>query len=291
MMTEQTQRRGVIAFLALAFGIAWLLWCVPFVLGAKVASAPFRGAIFLGTFAPAIACFVVRRWVTREGFTDAGLRLDLRRWPYYAFALLVPLALALGITLVAPLLGAGHPDWARALTSFLPPAMHAPNGVATWLTVVTVLLAASVVFTPILWGEEFGWRSYLQLRLFPRRPLAAAVATGIIWGVWHYPLLLFGTELPQHPLVVLLIFPLGTVLYSVVFGWLRTRSAGIWAPSLAHSAFDNLRSPLLAALFAAQADKLVLAFISLAFTGVVAGVIAVVERRSAIRPASAIAPG
>ncbi len=42
--------------------------------------------------APAIACFVVRRWVTREGFGDAGLRPNLRRWPLYLLALAWPFA-------------------------------------------------------------------------------------------------------------------------------------------------------------------------------------------------------
>src|SRR3954447_19895232 len=73
-------RHGVPAYLLIAFGLAWapflpLLWGGPEV------------PPVLMPFAPAIACVVVRRWVTREGFGDAGLRLNLRYWRLYLIAL------------------------------------------------------------------------------------------------------------------------------------------------------------------------------------------------------------
>jgi len=40
-----------------------------------------------GTFSPAIAAFIVRKWVTHEGFGDAGLRSNLKtKWRYYLVA-------------------------------------------------------------------------------------------------------------------------------------------------------------------------------------------------------------
>ena len=62
--------------------------------------------------------------------------------------------------------------------------------------VVPQLMGVAVLMTPLLWGEEFGWRGYLQLRLFPGRPVSAAIATGLIWAVWHYPLTLRGYDYP-----------------------------------------------------------------------------------------------
>ena len=77
--------RGIVAFLAIAFGLAWVPFA-PVLLGLDAA-----GAILM-PFAPAIAAFVVRKWVTREGFGDAGLRLNLRRWPFYLLAAAWPFA-------------------------------------------------------------------------------------------------------------------------------------------------------------------------------------------------------
>ena len=44
----------------------------------------------LGALAPAIASVVMRKWLTREGFADAGSRLNLRQWRYYLARLQVP---------------------------------------------------------------------------------------------------------------------------------------------------------------------------------------------------------
>ncbi len=52
-----------------------------------------------------VAAFVARRWVTREGFADAGLWPNIRRsWPYYLFAWLWP-SLAYTAVAVAMLFG------------------------------------------------------------------------------------------------------------------------------------------------------------------------------------------
>jgi membrane protease YdiL (CAAX protease family) len=245
-----TNTRGVSAFLVIAFGVAWLLWEIPLRLGVPAGSGLFGLLVVPGTFAPALATFVVRQWVTREGFADAGLEAHVSNWPYYLAAWAVPLGTVGFVILAAPGLGLGHAD--------LGPVHGTPFPVVVGLSSVYALVA-----TPILWGEEFGWRGYLQLRLFPQRPLLAAMATGLLWGVWHYPLLATGIELPKHPYLIFLIFPVLTVLYSIIFGWLRLRSGSIWVSSFAHSAVNNLGSSSLVVLFAAQPDRLGVALLGL----------------------------
>jgi len=101
-------RKGVIAYLLIAFGMAWACWEVPIRLGISISNALFfKTALLVGAFAPAIAAFVVRKWITREGFADAGLRLNLRKWPYYLVALLLPLVVVGCIVVLAPLFGIG----------------------------------------------------------------------------------------------------------------------------------------------------------------------------------------
>jgi len=59
--------------------------------------------------------------------------------------------------------------------------------------------------------------------LLADKPLLAAVATCLIWGVWHYPIILAGYERYESTLLGLLVFPVVTVLMSVILGWLRLR--------------------------------------------------------------------
>jgi membrane protease YdiL (CAAX protease family) len=179
--------KGVAAFLVLAFAIAWGLWELPARFGLPAEYLPM--AVLAGTFAPAIAALVVRRFVTREGFADAGLAFHAEKWPYYAAGLVIPLFAVALVALVAPALGLGTPDYSLALGKPMSLASAVAPGATNALIVAMQLSLLSVLLTPVLWGEEFGWRSYLQLRLFGSRPLVAAIATGIIWGVWHFPLL------------------------------------------------------------------------------------------------------
>lgn len=270
---------GVAVYLIITFGWAWAIWELPLRAGLPIKSNLFQWLALVGAFAPALGCFVVRKWVTREGFADAGLRLNPSKWPYYLWALLIPLALAFAIAALAPRLGMAAPDFSLAHAPALIPGAAAPRSLPI---VIIVLTFYSIVTTPVLWGEEFGWRSYLQLRLFPRHPLIAAIAVGIIWGVWHYPLLLRGTELPQHPQLVLVTFPLFTVFLSIIFGWLRTRSGSIWTSSLSHSAMNHLRIPLMALLFAGVPDELGITIVGLGVLSIIAAVIVVT---GGLRPA------
>ena len=233
--------KGIVAFLLIAFGIAWLdllvIWLVG--IGSREGASPAQPDplfILAGlpfTFAPAIATFVVRKWVTREGFADAGLGLHLRKgWRYYLYALLFPvIVLPIAVALSA-LVKAAQPDLSvLSLESVLP------------------LLVMALVMTLFYFGEEFGWRGYLQLRLAPERPLVAAALTGLIWGVWHYPMILLGF-LGSGNMLALVIYPINLVFISIFYGWLQARSRSVWPVCLAHAVGDSIISGMLGLLMA-----------------------------------------
>jgi len=249
-MNEKT--KGVLAYLLIAFGIAWILWEVPLCLGLSIRSPLFQLAVLPGGFAPAVACAIVRKWITHEGFADAGLRLHLRQWRYYLIAWLLPLAVTAVIVVLASALGLSQPDFSlqRAAATLAPEAAQQLAVPPTLLLILPVqLLITALVATPILWGEEFGWRGYLQLRLLSDRPLLAAVSTGLIWGVWHYPLNLRGYNFPEQPVLGLLVFPVSTVFLSIIFGWLQRKTGSVWSASLAHAATNAVGGSLTMLLF------------------------------------------
>jgi hypothetical protein len=71
----------------------------------------FQFAVLPGAFAPAIAAVLVRMFVTREGFADAGLPIQRRHWRYWLLALLLPLVVVACITLEAQWLRIAKPDF------------------------------------------------------------------------------------------------------------------------------------------------------------------------------------
>lgn len=257
MTAVRTKTRGIVIYLLISFVGAWLLEIIGWrVLHASATDLAFQFVLLPAAFMPAIATIIVRKWVTHEGFTDAGLRPHLRRtWPYYLFAAILPLFVVGVIVVLALVLGASQPDFSlhRALRVLVPGVQVSfgpfSSGAVLLIIVFQSLLVGIPFVTFISWGEEFGWRSYLQIRLLSHRPLLAALATGLIWGIWHYPLILMGYERFENVFVGLVTFPMNTILLAIIFGWLRRKTGSIWSASMAHAATNDLGALLINNLF------------------------------------------
>ncbi len=252
-----TRTKGIVVYLLIAFGLAWIPWEIVIRHGISVHSAMFQFASLPSAFAPAFAAFAVRKWVTREGFADAGLRLNLSKWRYYLVGWLLPVVVVGCIVVLAPLLRIGRADFslARGFRHILPPGTTLPHLPNVWLVLISLLIT-SVFLAPISFGEEFGWRSYLQLRLFPQQPLLSAVVTGLFWSFWHFPVLLRGYAFPDNPYSGLVVFTVSAVLLSIIFGWLRLKTGSIWSTSLAHAATNAVGANMSALLFVGGASLL-----------------------------------
>ena len=253
-------KKGIAVFLLIAFGLAWILWEITILVGPSARDPLFQLAILPGALSPAVAAVIVRKWITREGFSDAGLRLNRHRWRYYLAAFLIlPLLVVTVIVLLASTLDISDPDFSlkRAIWQLGPPGTVAPplpDGIFAIVAIQSMIIA--VVAMPVLWGEEFGWRGYLQLRLLGDRPLTAAVVTGVIWSLWHLPLNLRGYNFPDQPVLGMLVFTVSAIMLSIIFGWLRMKTGSIWSASLGHSASNAIGGSLTLLLFigAAQLD-------------------------------------
>ncbi len=253
--------KGICAYIAITFLGAWGFWWVGWIIASRVfqispSSLLFQFALFPGAFMPAISAIIVRKWITREGFSDAGLQPNFKKsWKYYFFAgYLLPAVVVATIIGLAVLFGISRPDFSlhRAFRILVPQARLSSLRVtpALWAILILQMIAIGIpAATIITWGEEFGWRSYLQIRLLAKRPALAAVVTGLIWGMWHYPLILLGYEHYENIGVGLLVFPISTILLSIIFGWLRLKTCSIWSSSIAHGATNSFGVSLTLLLF------------------------------------------
>lgn len=60
-------------FLLLAFGCAWVPWFAVYLAGGSLDDPLIQ--LLTAAFVPALAACAVRRWITRQGFLDSGLRV------------------------------------------------------------------------------------------------------------------------------------------------------------------------------------------------------------------------
>jgi hypothetical protein len=58
---------------------------------------------------------------------------------------------------------------------------------------------------------------------------------GVIWGAWHWPLILMGYNYPGHPLLGLLLMALYTTGLAVVLGYAVLKSGSVLLSSYLHA--------------------------------------------------------
>ena len=244
---------NIVLFLVLTFGISWTVWLVLRALG-----VPLGVYAAVGMFGPAVAAVLVRV-LRKEGFGDAGLRLVGRGhrgggWMYLAAYLTPPLLIAAGI-LLSLLIGYQH--WAfsqnlQAEAQTIVKALHQqgknlpPGFTAQQLALLSLLSQSALAFTLgilfnmiFTFGEEFGWRGYLLPKLAPLGGVWAAIITGVIWGLWHAPVIVLdGYNYPGNPPLGVLMMVVFTVAIGVIFAWFRFRSGSVWPSTLSHAAFN-----------------------------------------------------
>jgi uncharacterized protein len=244
--------QGILAYLAIVFGLAWGIWGALLGKGIYGTNPLFHWLSLPAVFAPALAGLVVRRWITHEGFADIRYRLHWKiNWPYYLFAWLSPLVVTAVIVLLAMGFGLSQPDFSlhRFFKAYAPTATIPSLPFPIFPTAILATMIQAFPVALLNWGEEFGWRGYLQMRLFADQPLKAAIATGLIWGIWHYPLILLGYQRYENLWWGLLQFPVFTILLSIIFGWLQRRTGSLWSVCLAHGATNAIGGSLTSMLF------------------------------------------
>ena len=88
-------------------------------------------------------------------------------------------------------------------------------------------------------GEEIGWRGWLWPRLQPLGQIPAISISGVVWGLWHAPLVLLGYNYPFAGGVSGVFYMCGMcIVVGAFFAWLRTMCNSVWPSALAHGIFN-----------------------------------------------------
>ena len=112
---------------------------------------------------------------------------------------------------------------------------------------VQSVLLAPIFAIVIAFGEEYGWRGYLQSELVKLGRVRGILLLGLIWGVWHWPIILMGWSYPGYPLLGLLLTVLFLVGFAVVLGFAVLKTGSVLMSSYLH-ALNNQTTAFLVAL-------------------------------------------
>ena len=251
-------RKRIGIYLAFAFGIAWAVALVVYLTGGIVNSpeiVPGTGitlalALIAGVYmmAPLLANLFTRI-VTREGFRDAWLRPHFKKnWRFWAAGWIMPAVLTiLGAMLFFLLFPQYYDSELKTLASILK-ASGQQTVLNPWMIIIIQTLQA-VLISPLIngiatFGEEFGWRAYLQPKLMLLGARKAMLLMGVIWGVWHWPVIAmghnYGVDYPGAPWLGMLMMVLFCFLCGTLLGWIAWRSGSVWPAVIGHAAINGI---------------------------------------------------
>ncbi|MEZ4621147.1 MAG: CPBP family intramembrane glutamic endopeptidase [Caldilineaceae bacterium] len=85
-----------------------------------------------------------------------------------------------------------------------------------------------------------GWRGYMLTRLIDARIPQPVLVSGLIWGVWHLPLILSGLcAAGPNPLVSALWFMVAITVASFLYAKLRLATGSISLVIMLHGAWNS----------------------------------------------------
>lgn len=229
---RRSARRELLVFLgvALPVSLAIELWMIS--VGSPIDEQPLGVVALMWT--PALASLVARL-VTRAGVRDVSFRIGgLRGLGRVGIAWAQPIAVGLA---------AYGACWAAGLATFVQPDGYfdapAPVRFALRLLLIATLGTAISAITAL--GEEIGWRGFMLTRLFDAGVPRPVLVSGVIWGLWHVPLIASGQYASSDlPALSIGIFLIDILAASYLAAWLRLTSGSLWPAAMFHAAWNAI---------------------------------------------------
>ncbi|MHB1135140.1 MAG: CPBP family intramembrane glutamic endopeptidase [Chloroflexota bacterium] len=100
---------------------------------------------------------------------------------------------------------------------------------------IQMLLVGPFLGTVIAFGEEYGWRGYLQSELLKLGRVRGIVLLGVIWGLWHAPVILMGYNYPGQPILGVLMMTIYTTGLAFWLGYAVLKSGSIILAAFLHA--------------------------------------------------------
>ena len=235
-LEKRTARHGLVVYFVVLIAGTVVFESRILQTGQSIERVP--GLILALMYVPAVASFVARL-VLREGFADISLRSGGREgskavflaWIYPAIVGFVAYGVA----------------WVAGFAEFQPPLptrshLYMDSGVMNLLASFLVTATLGTAISSLMaFGEEIGWRGYMLTRLITAGVPKPVFASGLIWAVWHVPLILTGQYAAgSRPWLSALLFIVGVVALAYLLAFLRLNSGSVWPAVIAHGAWNSM---------------------------------------------------
>jgi len=241
-------RKRTLLFLALAFAYSWAVASVLYIF--RIPPYALLAVSTAYMFGPALAVLTLK--VLRHPLPDLGLRFNPNAW--WLVAWLFPPFIVL-LTFVVDLLMPGvslSPHVGDALLERLSHSVSSQDvgsikeavSTLTFPMIIALffygMIAGVTINAIVSLGEEVGWRGFLYSELKGMGFWRMSYTVGVLWGLWHAPLILKGHNYPIHPVPGVLMMILFTTLLSPLMFHIRERANSTLAAAIFHGTLNGV---------------------------------------------------
>ncbi len=254
--------RKIGLYILLAFAISWLSYLLMRIFEIEygsITSLIIIAAMYMP--GPAIAAFIVQKLIYKEPLKDIGWSFDAKDYKLYLNVAVLFAALMLLIFAVVAFFGNtgilpafGKVDFSsthftdalnNTIQSKLPSGSKAPSlpslppiPLFFGLMLQGVVLGG-IVNLPFMFGEEFGWRGLLEKEMRPWGFVKSSLFIGLVWGLWHAPIILMGHNYPSNPKFGVIMMCFMTMALAPLFSYVRLKTKSILGPCLLHGMING----------------------------------------------------
>jgi len=249
MQDPELMRKKALYFVVLTFIFSYLLAVVYYLMGGRIQDEGFVYMAVGYMFIPMIVAMVLQKFVYKDSLTDLGLSFKFNWW--WLVAWILPLILALltfAVSLLIPGVqySPGMEGFLERLSGSVTPEQL--EMLKTQITSFPLIIFVSMVIQGLIFGatlnavaafgEEYGWRGFLQKQYSYMSFWKMSLLIGVIWGLWHVPIIIQGYNYPQHPVLGVAMMTIFTVLFTPLIAYIRIRSGSVIAAAIMHGTLN-----------------------------------------------------
>lgn len=244
-------KRKIFTYILWLYGLSFGISTLFFVTGLG------SNLLFLTLFMPGymlipfISVLIVQKLIYKEKISRPLLIIRRPNW-WWPFAMIMPILLISITALVATLFPGITLDFSLEyyLSSIDDTASSEIKNLfqtlpfhPLWLIVGQSLIGGITFNAIFAFGEEIGWRGFLLREFLELGFWKASILIGVIWGVWHAPLIIFaGHNYPSAPIMGVIMMIIFCVLTSPILCWVTIRSRSIFPAAFFHGVINGTAS-------------------------------------------------
>jgi membrane protease YdiL (CAAX protease family) len=249
-MKTENKPKAVNWFIFIVLAISTLLAGTYYLIFPEKDQISYTIMALLYMFMPLISALIVDKLIMkRKSLKSWAMNFNPNKWFLAAWPAVVAFAfLATAINTLWPGISFSSEMtgfWDRMAEQLTPEQLEMQKAkmemipLPYWLLAIIQGLIAGLTINAVAgFGEESAWRGFMVKEYRNLKFWDASLRIGIIWGIWHAPLVLMGHNYPEHNIIGVGMMTIWCILLSPLFLYVRLKTRSVIAASIMHGTLN-----------------------------------------------------